>query len=90
MLVTRTWPISVAASVAGMSTISRSVRAGGVTISDWLMTSSPPGLTSGSYFSSEGLLKTTTMLGCIHTGEPIGSSLTTTVQLAVPPRISGP
>ena len=86
----RVSPSSEARAVAGSDTISMSVRVGNATVSDSFTTSRPPGLIGSSYFSSEGLLNTTAMLGCWLTGEPIGSSLTTTVQFAVPPRISGP
>ena len=58
--------------------------------SELFTNSNPPGLTSGSYFSIEGMLKITAMLGCRTMGAPISSSERMTVQLAVPPRISGP
>ncbi len=67
-----------------------SVRLGFAGISDSLYTSSPPGLISGSYFSKDGRFSATTDCGWRTSGEPIGSSEMTTVQCAVPPRISGP
>jgi hypothetical protein len=57
---------------------------------DEFTTSTPPGLTNGSYLSSDGRFMAITAVGYFTNGEPISSSDTTTVQLAVPPRISGP
>ncbi len=59
-------------------------------ISERLYTSRPPGLISGSYFSNDGRFRVMAVAGRRTSGEPIGSSETTTVQCAVPPRISGP
>ena len=50
----------------------------------------PPGATYCSNFSSDGSFITTTSVACEITGEPTGSSETTTEQFAEPPRISGP
>jgi hypothetical protein len=54
------------------------------------MSNSPPSRISGSNFSSDGRFIATTARGDRITGEPTGLSEITTVQLAVPPRISGP
>ena len=56
----------------------------------WLTIISPPGRTMGMYLSREGRLRAIRMSGRSVSGEPILLSATTTVQLAVPPRISGP
>ena len=45
---------------------------------------------SGSNFSRDGKFIATTARGERITGDPTGLSEITTVQLAVPPRISGP
>ena len=44
----------------------------------------------GANFSSDGWFMTMAALGDEISGEPMGPSAITTVQLAVPPRISGP
>jgi len=59
-------------------------------MSEELTISTPPGRTDGANFSSDGRFMTTASLGREMMGEPMGLSATTTVQLAVPPRISGP
>ena len=50
----------------------------------------PPGTTAFSYLSREGLFITIRTLGFWTMGEPTVLSLRITLQLAVPPRISGP
>ncbi len=55
-----------------------------------LIRTKPPGCTFGSNFSSDGRFIATSTLGWLTTGEPMRRSDTTTEQLAVPPRISGP
>jgi hypothetical protein len=90
MLAPRGFPSSSAISLAGTRTTRTSVRAGSRLISDVLSTISPPGLTSGSNLSSEGRFMASSARGCWTTGEPTGRSPITTVQLQVPPRISGP
>ena len=67
-----------------------SVRSETVEINEALLSSTPPGCTSGSYRSNDGGLSTIAALGRRTSGEPISSSETITVQFAVPPRISGP
>jgi len=59
-------------------------------ISDELISSTPPSRTSPSNLSSEGRFMASTARGVRITGEPTGRSEITTVQLQVPPRISGP
>jgi|GEM_PF-2417456 len=51
---------------------------------------SPPGTTSFSNFSRDGRFMATSMSGSVTSGDPMGSSDRQTLQLAVPPRISGP
>jgi len=55
-----------------------------------LTTITPPGRTADSNFSSDGRLSTMRACGLRVIGEPTGLSDSTTVQLHVPPRISGP
>ena len=50
----------------------------------------PPFSTVDSNLSSEGRFIAIKTLGVVIIGEPTFSSLTITLQLAVPPRISGP
>jgi hypothetical protein len=83
-------PTSVAKSFAWISITVMSWREAGLTMSERLMTSTPPGLRSASYLSIEGLLSTTAAVGLRIIGAPISSSDTMTMQCAVPPRISGP
>jgi hypothetical protein len=59
-------------------------------VKEALAISTPPEATIGSYLSRDGRFMTMAALGLRTSGEPISSSGTTTVQLAVPPRISGP
>ena len=55
-----------------------------------LMIRSPPDASIGRNFSIEGPFMIRSPFGRPTTGEPISSSETTTVQFAVPPRISTP
>src|SRR5215207_4186836 len=50
----------------------------------------PPIASVSSYLSNDGKFKAMASGGFLTSGEPISSSAITTVQLAVPPRISGP
>ena len=50
----------------------------------------PPGCTLCSNLSSDGWFMTTSTSGLSTSGLPMGSSEMHTLQLAVPPRISGP
>ena len=50
----------------------------------------PPGATVDSNLSSEGRFIAIRISGSEIMGEPTGASLIITLQLAVPPRISGP
>ena len=50
----------------------------------------PPGRTEGRNLSRDGVFITMQTVGCGTRGEATSSSDTTTVQLAVPPRISAP
>ena len=59
-------------------------------IREELTTMIPASATVFSNLSREGRFMATTAVGLSTTGEPIGSSDRTTVQLAVPPLISGP
>ena len=59
-------------------------------MSEELISNNPPERMSGSNFSSDGRFMATTARGERITGDPTGLSETTTVQLQVPPRISGP
>ena len=54
------------------------------------MMRSPPGASIGRNFSIDGPFMMRMLFGRPTTGEPISSSETTTVQFAVPPRISTP
>ena len=90
MLAPRGFPSSLAMSFAGTSMTVRSSRDEPRSINELLMSSRPPGLTSGSNLSSDGRFMATTAPGARITGEPTGRSEITTVQFAVPPRISGP
>ena len=56
-----------------------------------LLTSTRPPLTTvGANLSMEGPFMAINSVGKLNTGEPTGLSESTTEQLAVPPRISGP
>src|SRR5450756_1333681 len=77
-------------SVAGMYTKSRSVREDFVSITVESTTSNPPLWMTGSNLSNDCRLKTIAACGSVTSGEAIDSSATTTAQLAVPPRCSGP
>ena len=55
-----------------------------------LMSSRPPGLTSPSNLRREGLFMARMVSAMAISGLATGLSETTTEQLAVPPRISGP
>ena len=90
MFAARGLPSELAISLAGTLTTVRSVRAGSRLISEELISSSPPGRTSPSNLSSDGKFIASTARGERITGEPTGRSEITTVQLQVPPRISGP
>ena len=59
-------------------------------IMELLTTRIPSFRSMGANFSREGWFMTTTAFGDEISGDPIGLSAITTVQLAVPPRISGP
>ena len=50
----------------------------------------PPGSTALMNLSKEGRFMAMNTLGLVTRGEPMASSETHTLQLAVPPRISGP
>ena len=67
-----------------------SVRAGARGMSELLTSSQPPGCANGSNLSSEGRFMTMTQVASVTMGAPISSSEMMTLQLAVPPRISGP
>ena len=91
MLAPRGLPSSLAISLAGtLTTVDVVARRASRSMSDVLMSSSPPGRTSGSNLSSDGRFMASTARGDRITGEPTGRSEITTVQLQVPPRISGP
>ena len=84
-------PTSVSARwLAGTYSTSMSSRTACRLMSELLTISSPPGRISGSNLSMEGRFITIAAEGLGTTGEPISPSETMTVQLAVPPRISGP
>jgi hypothetical protein len=51
---------------------------------------SPPAFTTGSNFSRDGAFMAMSSEGKLKMGEPTGLVDSTTWQLAVPPRISGP
>jgi len=67
-----------------------SSRFAGRSTMDWLTMSVPPGASTSSYLSNDGRLRATASGGFLTSGEPISWSAMTTVQFAVPPRISGP
>ena len=50
----------------------------------------PPGTTSFSNFSRDGRFMATSTSGVVTSGDPMVASERHTLQLAVPPRISGP
>ena len=86
------YPFNYAAlnNYAAAQDVYKRQRVGSISIKSELMSSSPPGFRSFSYFSKEGLFITSTQSASTTTGEPTSPSDTTTLQLAVPPRISGP
>ncbi len=59
-------------------------------MSEVLTTMMPPGRTASSNLSSEGRFRAMRPWGDLLMGDPMGRSESTTVQLQVPPRISGP
>src|SRR5690606_2268604 len=89
-LAMRGLPSSSAVLVAGISSISMSVRALRVGTSEEFTASSPPGATSGSYFSNDGRSNTSATFGERVRGEPIGRSLIPALQWAEPTGTYGP
>ena len=67
-----------------------SVLSGALSIRELLYINRPPGCTMGSNLSRDGRFITMAVVGSVTMGDAMGSSETTTEQLAVPPRISGP
>ena len=90
MFAARPLPALIAICVAGTSISVRSVRSVVVLISEELTMSRPPDLTFGENLSNDGRLNTHAQVGLLMIGEPIRLSDMTTVQYAVPPRISAP
>src|ERR1019366_2236550 len=83
-------PDSAAASLAGTAISSMSLRVASRVTRLLLVNKRPPAFILGLKASMEGLFMIISDSGELITGDPIGSSEITTVQLAVPPRISGP
>ncbi len=85
-------PTLSASSLAGTSTLlmrpPRSTRPSGTReeLTIWM----PPSFSRGWNLSKLGRFMTMRLMGRSMMGEPISSSESTTVQLAVPPRISTP
>ena len=90
MLAALAVPASLATSLHATGTTTTSVLWGSRLMSDVFTTTTPPGFTASSNLSREGRLRAMRPWGCLVTGAPIWWSLRTTVQLQVPPRISGP
>ena len=83
-------PIFSAMWLQGTYTTSQSSRLDFSSMMLLLTSSSPPGLTSLWNLSMEGRFMASTVSAMEISGEATGLSETTTEQLAVPPRISGP
>ena len=83
-------PHSMATSLAGTGTTVTSVRCGRRLMREVLTTMTPPGRTASSNLSREGRFKAMRPWGDLLMGDPMGRPDSTTVQLQVPPRISGP
>ena len=90
MLAAFALPASSAIWLAATGTTMMSVRTAGRLIRLVLTTRIPPGRTSGSNLSIDCRFSTIAPCGRFVTGEPTCRSDSTTVQLQVPPRISGP
>ena len=90
MLEALSFPSSEAFSLAGTSItlISSLLEVSGT--SELLIKSVPPGTTMDWNLVREGRFITTRTSASLMSGQLIGRSETTTVQLAVPPLISGP
>ncbi len=90
MFAALSFPAEAASSLAGTTTALTSLRVTGRLISELLIRSNPLFCSFGSKASIEGLFMTITERGRSVVGDPTSSLETITVQLAVPPRISGP